>query len=125
MLTHPHTRSDYPQPTSPRIPQRPRTMTMEMHCNPVIEERIRTILTWNAGECGLISDNAIDAILGYHFGNLVAIPDLKILCTHEVYSVLIIAIADERERLAEVRRVQAEADAAVAAAKKANAWRSR
>jgi len=102
--THPHTRSDHPQPTSPRIP-RPQTVPREMHCNPAIEERIRSILTWNAGECGLISDNAIDVILGYHFDNLVSIPDLNILCTHEVYSVLIIAIADERERRSELRRL--------------------
>jgi hypothetical protein len=63
--THPHTRSDHPQPTSPRIP-RPAMVPRVLHCNPVIEDRIRTILTWNAGECGLISDNAIDVILGYH-----------------------------------------------------------
>jgi hypothetical protein len=76
-----------------------------MHCSPTIELRIRSILTWNAGECGLISDSAIDVILGYYFDSLVTIPDLNVLCTHEVYSVLIIAIADERERRSELRRL--------------------
>jgi hypothetical protein len=104
MLVHNHTRSDHPQPVSPRIP-RVRTVPREMNCNPAIEERIRSILTWNAGECGLISDSAVDVILGYHFDNLVTISDLNVLCTHEVYSVLIIAIADERERRSELRRL--------------------
>jgi hypothetical protein len=76
-----------------------------LHCSPIIESRIRTILTWNAGDCGLITYAAVELILGFHFENLVAIPDLKILCTHEVYSVLIIAIADQRERRSELRRL--------------------
>jgi hypothetical protein len=124
MLTHPHTRSDYPQPTSPRIPQRPAAQS-RIKCSPAIERRIRFILAWQSGTCGLITAEAVELIGTMYLDGIVAIGDLRRLAHPPVYAVILQWIADERERLAEVRRVQAEDDAAVAAARKSNVWRGR
>jgi hypothetical protein len=124
MLTHHHTRSDYPQPTSPRIPQRPPAQS-RIKCSAAIERRIRFVLAWQSGTCGLITAEAVELIGTMYIDGIVTIGDLRRLAHPPVYAVILQWIADERERLAEVRRVQAEADAAVTAAKKSNVWRSR
>jgi hypothetical protein len=124
MLTHHHTRSDYPQPTSPRIPQQPSAQS-RIKCGPAIERRMRFILAWQSGTCGLITAEAVELIGTMYIDGIVTIGDLRRLAHPPVYAVILQWIADERERLAEVRRVQAEADAAVAAARKSNVWRGR
>jgi hypothetical protein len=124
MLTHHHTRSDYPQPTSPRIPQRPAAQS-RIKCGPAIERRIRFILAWQSGTCGLITTEAVELIGTMYIDGIVTIGDLRRLAHLPVYAVILQWIAGERERLTEVRRVQAEADAAVAAARKSNVWRGR
>jgi hypothetical protein len=124
MITHHHTRSDHPQPTSPRIPQRPPAQS-RIKCGPAIERRIRFILAWQSGTCGLITTEAVELIGTMYIDGIVTIGDLRRLAHPLVYAVILQWIADERERLAEVRRVQAEADAAVASARKASVWRGR
>lgn len=60
-MTHQHTRSDAPQPASPRIPPPP-CVARRLTCSESIERRLRTLLCWHAGDCGLIDDFAIGVI---------------------------------------------------------------
>jgi hypothetical protein len=111
MILHPHTRSDYPQPTSPRIPCPARCITPTA-ISPAIERRIRTILTWEAGGCGLISDQAIEIIGTYYLDNLITLPGIRRLAKPLIYAVILGWIADERERRAAARRPQRSLGAA-------------
>jgi hypothetical protein len=87
MITHPHTRSDYPQTYLPRIPQPPRRKSITT-CTPEIELRIRRILTWHSGGCGLISDRAADMIVELLLAGSLAIDDLWKLASYSVYTAI-------------------------------------
>jgi hypothetical protein len=87
MLTHPHTRSDYPQTYLPRIPQPPRRKSITT-CTPEIELRIRRILTWHAGGCGLIGDVAVDMIGRLYLSHAITAADIKALASPQVYRVI-------------------------------------
>lgn len=93
MITHPHTRSDYPQPTSPRIP-RPATLARATACSPEIEQRIRRLLTWNAGDCGLISDKAKDLIASFYFAHHISLHDVRMIAKPAIYAAMVVWIAD-------------------------------
>jgi hypothetical protein len=85
MLTHTHTRSDYPQPVSPRIPQPPRRKSITT-CTPAIEQRVRRILTWHSGGCGLIGEQAADMIVAMLLDGSLTIDDLWKLASYSVYT---------------------------------------
>jgi hypothetical protein len=67
-----------------------------LHCSPIIEDRIRTILTWNAGDCGLITDAAVDLLLSFYFANRATVEDFEALASPEICTVLIAAINEIR-----------------------------
>ena len=83
-MTHHHTRSDYPQATSPQIPS-PRPHNPLTKCGPAIERRIREMLTWHAGDCGLITDEAKDRIARMFFDGTIDLDDLFSLANFDVY----------------------------------------
>jgi hypothetical protein len=87
VITHPHTRSDFPQTYSPRIP-RPVACHRRLTCTPEIERRIRELLTWHAGTVGLISDRALDLIVELHLSDHVSLRDLRILASDRIYQVI-------------------------------------
>jgi hypothetical protein len=94
--------TDHHNPTTPAIPtpdNRPLTT-----CSPAIERRIRQTLVWNAGQCGLIRDEAVVVIGTMYLENLVTIGDLRKLATKDVYAVILQWIADERDRRSAIKR---------------------
>jgi hypothetical protein len=94
--------TDHHHPTTPHIPipaNRPLTT-----CSPAIERRIRQTLTWNAGDCGLIRDDAVVVIGTMYLENMVTIGDLRKLAKPLVYAVIIQWIADERDRRSAIKR---------------------
>jgi hypothetical protein len=94
--------TDHHHPTTPHIPipaNRPLTT-----CSLAIERRIRQTLCWNAGDCGLIRDEAVVVIGTMYLENLVTIGDLRKLAKPLVYAVILQWIADERDRRAAIKR---------------------
>jgi hypothetical protein len=94
--------TDHHHPTTPAIPipaNRPLTT-----CSPAIERRIRQTLCWNAGDCGLIRDEAVVVIGTYYIENLIEIADIRTLASHEVYGVIVQWIADEIDRRSAIKR---------------------
>ena len=83
MITHPHTRSDRPQPVSPRIP-RP-TQLCTLSCSPLIDRRIRQMQTWHASDLGCESSEVLDRITQFYFAGLVKTRDLRLLLHRAVY----------------------------------------
>ena len=94
--------TDHHHPTTPTIPipaNRPLTT-----CSPAIERRIRQTLAWNAGDCGLIRDDAVVIIGTMYLENLATIGDIRKLAKPLVYAVILQWIADERDRRALIKR---------------------
>jgi hypothetical protein len=94
--------TDHHHPTTPAIPtpaNRPLTT-----CSPLIERRIRQTLAWNAGDCGLIRDDAVVIIGTMYLENLVTIGDIRKLAKPLVYAVILQWIADERDRRSAIKR---------------------
>lgn len=101
MLTHLHTRSDYPQPVSPRIPKPVRLVasTMDAHT----EHKIRYWLTWGAGSCWLVSDLVLDRLARLFFTSQVTVEDIERLASPEVYEAAIVRIDEISVSMIEVR----------------------
>jgi hypothetical protein len=91
-----HTRSDYPQPTSPRVPRPVGVCTLR--CSREIEMRIRRLQTWHASPLGYMADQAVDTLVSMCLTNTLAIEDLQRLLHEQVYSLVLSAIADARGR---------------------------
>lgn len=84
MIYHPHTRSDYCQTYAPRIPQPPKAPPRtEQQIE--TERRIRRLLTWHAGDCGLIDDRLKDWLASMLLQKLVTIDQLYILANTPVF----------------------------------------
>jgi len=90
MLTHPHTRSDHPQPVSPRIP-RP-TQRCTISCSPLIDRRIRQMQTWHASELGTDCGEMLDKLAQFYFSGLVKTRDLRLLLHRAVYKQVLATI---------------------------------
>ena len=94
-------------PTSPCIPiPRNRRLTS---CTPALELRIRTILVWHAGDCGLIRPEVVVAIGLMHLDELLTLDDLRKLTRPAVYAAIVEWITEEVDRRARVGRLVAEA----------------
>ena len=90
-----HTRCDYPQPTSPKIPvpaNRPLT-----NCSHATERRIRRLLCWHAGDCGLVDLRVVQLIADLHLDGEVSMRDLFKLAKPLVYSAIYWRVHDIRE----------------------------
>jgi hypothetical protein len=59
-----------------------------LSCDDRTELRIRRILTWSAGGCGLISEQAADTIVAMLLDGSLAIDDLRILANKPVYTAI-------------------------------------
>jgi hypothetical protein len=90
MLTHPHTRSDHPQPVSPRIPRPAQRCTIV--CSPLIDRRIRQMQTWHASELGTDSSEVLDKLAQFYFSGLVKTRDLRLLLHRAVYKQVLATI---------------------------------
>jgi hypothetical protein len=90
MLTHHHTRSDHPQPVSPRIP-RP-TQRCTITCSPLIDRRIRQMQTWHASELGTDCNEMLDKLAQFYFSGLVKTRDLRLLLHRRVYKQVLATI---------------------------------
>lgn len=88
MNHHPHTRSDHLQTYSPRIPLPPRPDRL-LTCDPYTERRIRCLLTWGAGACGLVEDRVLDKLAGLFFAREMTLADVQKLASHEVYCAVV------------------------------------
>lgn len=86
-MTHHHTRSDAPQPTSPRIPQPPR-VARRLTCSESVECRARTLLTWHAGDCGLIDDFALGVIWRMICHGELSMCDVSLMTSCDVFFVI-------------------------------------
>ena len=87
-------------PTSPRIPIPPNCRLTS--CTPALELRIRTMLVWHAGDCGLIRPEVVVAIGLMHLGELLTLDDLRKLATPAVYAAIVEWITAEVDRQARV-----------------------
>jgi len=90
MITHPHTRSDHPQPVSPRIPRPAQRCTIV--CSPLIDRRIRQMQTWHASELGTDSSEVLDKLAQFYFSGLVKTRDLRLLLHRRVYKQVLATI---------------------------------
>jgi hypothetical protein len=98
MLVHSHTRSDHCRTYSPRIPSIGAPIRT-LKCDECTERRVRRLLTWHAGSCGLISDKACDAIVAMLLGGELTTDDLRSLATPGVYATVC-------ERFYEIQRAR-------------------
>jgi len=94
-------------PTSPRIPI-PANCRLTS-CTPALELRVRTMLVWHAGDCGLIRHDVMVAIGLMHLDELLTLDDLRKLTTPAVYAAIVEWITEEVDRRARVGRLVAEA----------------
>jgi len=92
MLVHKHTRSDHPQPTSPRIPRPAQRCTIT--CSPIIDRRIRQMQTWHASELGTDSTEMLDRLAQFYFSGLVKMRDLRLLLHRSVYKQVLATISE-------------------------------
>jgi hypothetical protein len=83
MHVHNHTRSDHPQPVSPRIPRATQRCTIT--CSPLIDRRIRQMQTWQASELGTDCNEMLDKLAQFYFSGLVKTRDLRLLLHRAVY----------------------------------------
>ena len=90
MLTHTHTRSDHPQPTSPRIPRA--TQRCAITCSPLIDRRIRQMQTWHASELGTDCGEMLDKLAQFYFSGLVKTRELRLLLHRRVYKQVLATI---------------------------------
>jgi hypothetical protein len=77
-------------------------------CSPSTERRVRTILTWGAGDCGLIGDRPLDYLADMLIGGELSDVDLHRLARPAIYS----AVMSRAAALEEFRFVQRLRDAA-------------
>jgi hypothetical protein len=85
MITHSYTATDLCQTYSPRIPSIGAPIRT-LQCDEYTERRVRRLLTWHAGDCGLISDRACDAIVAMLLGGPLSLDDLWALARQPVYT---------------------------------------
>jgi hypothetical protein len=71
-------------------------------CNPSTERRARTILTWHAGDCGLIGDRACDYLADMLIGGELSDDDIYRIAKPGIYS----AVTTRAAALEEFRFVQ-------------------
>ena len=71
-------------------------------CSPSSERRARTILTWGAGDCGLICDRACDYLADMIIGGELSDMDLNRIAKPAIYS----AVMRRAASLEEFRFVQ-------------------
>jgi hypothetical protein len=76
-------RNDHPQPTSPRIPIPANRRLTSL--TPATEQYLRMLLTWHAGQCGLIDGHASDVILRMYYSGGLMLADLEKLASPAVY----------------------------------------
>ena len=88
-------RNDFTGKVSPRIPV-PRNKPLTS-CKPEIENRIRRLLTWHAGDCGLINSRVLQLIADLHLEGEVSMQDLFKLTKPLVYSAIYWRVDDIRE----------------------------
>jgi hypothetical protein len=75
--------TDHHTKTTPHIPIP--TNHQLTKCGPAIERRIRELLTWHAGGCGLITDEAKDRVARMFFDGTLTLTDLRKLASRAVY----------------------------------------
>ena len=92
MHAHNHTHSDYPQPTSPRIPRATQRCTIT--CSPLIDRRIRQMQTWHASELGTDCGEMLDKLAQFYFSGLVKTRDLRLLLHRRVYKQVLATIGE-------------------------------
>ena len=71
-------------------------------CSPYTERRARTILTWGAGDCGLICDRACDYLADMLIGGELSDMDLHRVAKPAIYS----AVMSRAAAIEEFRFVQ-------------------
>ena len=71
-------------------------------CTPATERRARTILTWGAGDCGLIADRPLDYLADMLIGGELSDVDLHRIAKPAIYS----AVMSRAAALEEFRFVQ-------------------
>ena len=71
-------------------------------CNPATERRARAILTWGAGDCGLIGDRPLDYLADMLIGGELSDMDLNRIAKPAIYS----AVMSRAAALEEFRFVQ-------------------
>ena len=79
--------TDYHLSTSPRPQRLPRRVLTR--CGSATERRIQAILTWHAGDCGLIETQACEAIGEMYFAGVVSLGDIKRLAAPGVYHAIV------------------------------------